>query len=535
MTVLCWSSCCLLLLPCLLLCVFGPSASHAGKLLVFPMDGSHWLSMLGVTQQLRQKGHEIVVIAPEASLLIKEEMFYTLKKYPVPFQKEDMEASFVELGRSVFEQDPFLLRVVKTYKKVKRNSAMLLSGCSHLLHNAEFMASLEESHFDVLLTDPFLPCGSIVAQYLALPAVYFLNGLPCGLDLAATQCPVPLSYVPLSMSLNSDHMNFLERVKNVLIALSQNSLCNVVYSPYASLASQILQKEVTVKDLLSPASIWLMRNDFVKDYPRPIMPNMVFIGGINCLPKKPISQEFEAYVNASGEHGIVVFSLGSMVSEIPEKKAMEIAEALGRIPQTVLWRYTGTRPSNLAKNTILVKWLPQNDLLGHPKTRAFITHSGSHGIYEGICNGVPMVMMPLFGDQMDNAKRMETRGAGVTLNVLEMTADDLENALKTVINDKSYKENIMRLSSLHKDRPIEPLDLAVFWVEFVMRHKGAPHLRPAAHDLTWYQYHSLDVIGFLLAIVLTVVFIVFKCCAYGCRKCFGGKKQVRKSHKSKTH
>ncbi|PTB89013.1 hypothetical protein C9994_17575, partial [Marivirga lumbricoides] len=27
--------------------------------------------------------------------------------------------------------------------------------------------------------------------------------------------------------------------------------------------------------------------------------------------------------------------------------------------------------------------------------------------------------------------------------------------------------------------------LAVFWVEFVMRHKGASHLRPAAHDLTW--------------------------------------------------
>ena len=73
---------------------------------------------------------------------------------------------------------------------------------------------------------------------------------------------------------------------------------------------------------------------------------------------------------------------------------------------------------------------------GHPKTRAFITHSGSHGIYEGICNGIPMVMMPLFGDQMDNAKRMETRGAGVTLNVLEMSSEDLENALKAVINEK---------------------------------------------------------------------------------------------------
>lgn len=111
----------------------------------------------------------------------------------------------------------------------------------------------------------------------------------------------------------------------------------------------------------------------------------------------------------------------------------------------------------------------------------------------------------------------------MTLNVLEMTSKDLENALNTVIKDKSYKENIMRLSSLHKDRPIEPLDLAVFWVEFVMRHKGAPHLRPAAHDLTWYQYHSLDVIGFLLAVGLTVVFIAFKCCVFAYRKCFGKK------------
>ncbi|MBZ3889769.1 UDP-glucuronosyltransferase 1-1 [Sciurus carolinensis] len=519
----------------LLLCVLNPSVSHAEKLLIIPVDGSHWLSMVGVIQQLQKRGHEMVVIAPEASIQIKEASFFSLKRYPVPFQREELQDSFAELGFQTFKNDSFLQHVIKTYKKVQKDSAMILSGCSHLLHNKEFMASLVESNFDAVLADPFLPCGPIVAEYLALPSVYFLTALPCSLDSKATQSPKPPSYVPRAMLSVSDHMTFLHRVENMLLALLENFMCNVVYSPYATLASEVLQRDVTLQDLLSSASVWLLKSDFVKDYPRPIMPNMVFIGGINCLHTKPISQEFEAYVNASGEHGIVVFSLGSMVSEIPEKKAMEIADALGRIPQTVLWRYTGSPPSNLAKNTKLVKWLPQNDLLGHPKTRAFITHSGSHGIYEGICNGVPMVMLPLFGDQMDNAKRMETRGAGVTLNVLEMTSDDLANALNTVINDKSYKENIMRLSRLHKDRPIEPLDLAVFWVEFVMRHKGAPHLRPAAHDLTWYQYHSLDVIGFLLAIVLGAAFIAFKCCAFGCRKCFGKKGSVKKAHKSKSH
>ncbi|XP_011385750.1 UDP-glucuronosyltransferase 1-1-like isoform X2 [Pteropus vampyrus] len=517
----------------LLLCVLGLSVSQGRKLLLVPLDGSHWLSMHGVIRQLHQRGHDLVVLASVASVYITEGAFYTLKRYPAPFKREDLEASFISLGRAVFENQPFLQRVVKTYKKVKKDSALLLSICSHLLHNKELMTSLAEGNFDAVLTDPFLPCGPIVAQYLALPAV-FSNALPCSLDFQGTQCPNPLSYVPRLLSFNTDGMTFLQRVENTLVALLENFLCSAVYSPYASLASEVLQKDVTVQDLLSSASIWLLRSDFVKNYPRPIMPNIVFIGGINCASQNPLSREFEAYINASGEHGIVVFSLGSMVSEIPEKKAMQIADALGTIPQTVLWRYTGPRPSNLAKNTILVKWLPQNDLLGHPMTRAFITHSGSHGIYEGICNGVPMVMMPLFADQMDNAKRMETRGAGVTLNVLEMTSEDLANALKTVISDKSYKENIMRLSSLHKDRPVEPLDLAVFWVEFVMRHKGAKHLRPAAHDLNWYQYHSLDVIGFLLAVVLGVVFIVCKCCVFGYRKCFGKKERAKKSHKSKV-
>ena len=54
----------------------------------------------------------------------------------------------------------------------------------------------------------------------------------------------------------------------------------------------------------------------------------------------------------------------------------------------------------------------------------------------------------------------------------------------------------MWLSTIHHDQPMKPLDRVIFWIEFVMRHKGAKHLRPLAHNLTWYQYHSLDVIGF---------------------------------------
>ncbi|XP_036622177.1 UDP-glucuronosyltransferase 1A1-like isoform X3 [Trichosurus vulpecula] len=429
--------------------------ANAGKLLAIPMDGSHWLSMREVVQELSLRGHESVILAPELSMHIREGPFYTLKTFPVSFSKDQFHKS-QRNPHLLFETAPFLKRFFDMAGAMKVFADMYFGFCTDLVSNKELMKSLEQAHYDAVLTDPVVPCGAILAQYLSIPAVYFFRGIPCDFTAEGTRCPDPSSYIPRTFTENTDHMTFLQR-------------------------------------------------------------------------------EFEAYVNASGEHGVVIFSLGSMVSEIPMTKAMEIAEALGTIPQMVLWRYTGTPPSNLAKNTKLVKWLPQNDLLAHPKTRAFITHAGSHGIYEGLCNGVPMVLMPLFGDQMDNAKRMESRGAGVTLNVLEMTSDDLSKALKKVINDKSYKENIMRMSALHKDRPISPLDLAVFWVEFVMRNKGAPHLRAAAHDLNWIQYHSLDVMAFLLAIVLTVVLIAIKCLKFCFQKCFGKKGRPNKATKPKSH
>lgn len=76
----------------------------------------------------------------------------------------------------------------------------------------------------------------------------------------------------------------------------------------------------------------------------------------------------------------------------------------------------------------------------------------------------------------------------------------------------------MKLSQINLDRPVQPLELAVFWTEFVMRHKGAQHLRVAAQDLNWIQYHSLDVIGFLLLILLTVLLLMLKCCLFCTRK-----------------
>jgi len=71
-------------------------------------------------------------------------------------------------------------------------------------------------------------------------------------------------------------------------------------------------------------------------------------------------------------------------------------------------------------------------------------------------------------------------------------------------------ENAKIASSIFKDRPMSPKQSVVYWTEYVIRHKGAPHLKSHALNLTWYQYYLLDVIAVLLIVLLLLCFIVCK-------------------------
>ncbi|NXX57319.1 UD11 glucuronosyltransferase, partial [Scopus umbretta] len=262
------------------------SLAAGGKLLVVPVDGSHWLSMREVLDGLGQKGHEIVVVAPEINLYIKSAKNFVMKTYPVPFTQEEMDENFQAFLQHVLEEGSLLERIFNTYEGVKSTSAMFLYTCTHLLYNKELVRYLEETKFDAVLTDPVLPCGQILAEHLSVPSVFFLRGTPCGLDFEATQCPNPPSYVPRIFTEHTDHMNFLQRVKNLIFDIPNHFLCDSFFQPYAKLASEFLQRDVTVLVLLGQASIWLMKLDFVLHYLRASMPNMIMVRGVNCAYKE---------------------------------------------------------------------------------------------------------------------------------------------------------------------------------------------------------------------------------------------------------
>lgn len=61
---------------------------------------------------------------------------------------------------------------------------------------------------------------------------------------------------------------------------------------------------------------------------------------------------------------------------------------------------------------------------------------------------------------------------------------------------------------------MSPLDTAMYWTEYVIRHKGAPHLRSSAIGMPWYQYYLIDVLLVVLlsivAIIVLLYYLIFK-------------------------
>ncbi|XP_036067077.1 UDP-glucuronosyltransferase 2A2-like isoform X2 [Oryzias melastigma] len=513
---------------CLLLVV---PASQGGRILVFPHDGSHWVNMRILVEELNSRGHSLTVIRTADSWYITDTSPYY---------------SALTIDVKGGGNEEFFRHFVSQVIKIKKSKASAWAQFSlnmelknrfsyfhekvcetivYMFENTTLMRSLQEAKYDAVLTDPGNGGGVFLAHYLRLPIVFNARWTVHG-EAHFAIAPSPLSYVPLPPSELTDRMTFLERVRNVIYYITRMHLYKqTVGAHYSALSMRYFGPNVDYFSLFQAADLWLMRVDFVFEFPRPTMPNVVYMGGFQCKPAKPLPDHLEEFVQSSGEHGFIIMSLGTLIADLPADLAEEIAAAFAELPQKVIWRHKGSRPSALGNNTLLVDWIPQNDLLGHPKIRLFVAHGGTNGIYEAIYHGVPVVGIPIIFDQADNLSRLRAKGVARTVEISDLDRTNFQEAIQDVLNEPSYRMNMQRLSRLHRDTPMRPLDTALFWIEFVMRHKGAAHLRTESYKLPWYSYHSVDVMVFLLTAAGLLMFLTFGLLCFCLRLCFKRKQK----------
>ncbi|XP_068259565.1 2-hydroxyacylsphingosine 1-beta-galactosyltransferase [Nyctibius grandis] len=460
--------------------------ARAAKIVVVPpiMFESHLYIFKTLASALHDQGHQTVFLLSEGRE-IPPSNHYRLQRYPGIFNSSTSDDFLQSKMRSIFSGRLTALELFDILDHYTKNCDMIV-GNRNLLH------ALKQEKFDLLLVDPNEMCGFVIAHLLGVKYAVFSTGLWYPAEVGA---PAPLSYVPEFNSLLTDRMNLFERIKNTVVYLiSRFGVSFLVLPKY----ERIMQKykvlpERSMYDLVHGSSLWMLCTDVALEFPRPTLPNVVYVGGILTKPASPLPEDLQTWVNGANEHGFVLVSFGAGVKYLSEDIANKLAHALSRLPQRVIWRFSGNKPKNLGNNTKLIEWLPQNDLLGHSNIKAFLSHGGLNSIFETMYHGVPVVGIPLFGDHYDTMTRVQAKGMGILLNWKTITEGELYEALVKVINDPSYRQQAQRLSEIHKDQPGHPVNRTVYWINYILRHNGAQHLRAAVYSISFYQYFLLDI------------------------------------------
>nr|XP_019963667.1 PREDICTED: UDP-glucuronosyltransferase 2B20-like isoform X2 [Paralichthys olivaceus] len=498
------------------------SSCDGGKVLVYPVDGSHWLNMKILVEALHSQGHQITVLRSTTSWYVSEDSPHyssitVHQEQPQNLESQTFMTSFLNKSLEIRRHRGSLWAFVEFYRNlfemVGDNQHTVANLVASIFEDKKLMQKLRETGYDLCLTDPAFPAGVLLAHHLQLPLVLNVRWLFNG-EAHFAIAPSPLSYVPQLFTHSSDKMDLFQRIENIIYHSILVYMYHYVSNPpYQAVCDKYFGEDVNVMSLIQGADLWLMRVDFTFEFPRPTMPNVIYIGGFQGKPPRPLPSDLEEFVQSSGEHGVVVMTLGTLLNDLGPEISETIASAFANIPQKVVWRHTGKRPVTLGNNTMLVEWLPQNDLLGHAKTKVFVTHGGTNGIYEAIYQGVPILGIPLIFDQFDNMVRLKARGVAEIVEVTALDVESLTSALRNIVDpEKPYKQNMVKLSQLHRDKPMKPLDSAVFWMEFVMRHRGAAHLRTESYKMPWYSYHCLDVMAVMVAFVLIIAALVWVSC-----------------------
>ncbi|KAF5280449.1 hypothetical protein FQR65_LT03258 [Abscondita terminalis] len=256
--------------------------------------------------------------------------------------------------------------------------------------------------------------------------------------------------------------------------------------------------------------LFLNVNPIIHDI-RPNVPAVIALGKMHLQNPKPLPKDLQQYLDEATE-GVVYFSLGTNIRcsnlslEIKEK----ITQALTQLPYKVLLKWEENNLPNQPKNVIVKEWFPQQDVLRHPNVKVFVTQGGLQSVEESINAEVPLVGMPFFGDQPWNIAKMVNLGIAKQVNSATFDAQTLKETITEVAQSPKFRNRVKEIASIASDVPMTGLEKAVWWVEYVIRHKGAKHLKSPAVDLPLYQYYLLDIFGFIFIIFTTGIFIISK-------------------------
>ncbi|KAL0810811.1 hypothetical protein ABMA28_010123 [Loxostege sticticalis] len=488
----------------LTICALVAKHEAARILAVFPMPSfSHQVAFRPLTLELAKRGHEVIVITTDP--------IYPKGKGPANFTEIDVHDLSYETWKKHFvsesvtngDKDDLYTQMSVAFKAANKVFERQLSSpeVQDLIHD-------KSQKFDLLIVEAAVLAAVGFTHVFKVPVIQISSFGAVTHNLGTMGMPMHPIIHPTSLrqrvhNLSKweklvEYYNFIRLERSWAVSEEESDqILRKVFGPDAPKMSE-LRNNVDML-FLNVNPIWELN--------RPSPPNVIYTGGLHQKPVKELPQDLKSYLDAS-KHGVIYISFGTNVEPalLPPERLQILVNVFSKLPYDILWKWNKDELPGRTENIRISKWLPQSDLLRHPKLKMFITQGGLQSTDEAITAGVPLIGIPMLADQWYNVEQYVYHKIGLQVDMETLTEENFANAINTIINNESkYRENVAKLRSLMKDQPQAPLERAVWWTEYVIRHSGARHLRSPSANMPWYQYFELELVAYLLLGLLTLL------------------------------
>ena len=467
--------------------------------LVMPYP-TRWMVLKTLSRELKEFGYQTTVVLP-ADEVIENSMTNSGVDIIVSNGLTQFYSSFDKMVSLLFSNG------FSGNAKFATSVQIIDKLCPYLVHDSVLMDTLHKRKFDAAIIDTPLVnlCTSVIPYKLSIPFIQYGRNF----KLHEMRTLVHPGVYPATLLLTvSDKMSYLQRVQNILLYIKSMVFADPLHPPNIVGTFAPEKQHLTNQQLQAKTSLYLLETDELLDYHLPAMPDMKLIGGTETRPAAPLSGQLKLYMDSAVE-GAIIVSFGSLITDIPEVVLNKFSEVF-KLDPNLKFVFRSGNETKISLNVMYMPWIPQNDLLGHKNTKVFITHCGDKGQFEALYHGVPMIGMPVVGDQIYNAVRMVRKGFGIQLNVVDFTPDMLHCAIQEILNNSSYKDNIQKASEIFRNRPMSPSKRAAWWIDHVIKY-GGDHLHSEATHMPLYQFLLIDVFLGICVLLLLVLFVCFMC------------------------
>ncbi|XP_076231313.1 uncharacterized protein LOC143177325 [Calliopsis andreniformis] len=490
---------------------------------------SHQIPYRALWEKIVKRGHELVLV--------------TTNPFPTNltnFKQIYVDGTYSDLRKIDFIQQRFegkdWLNFIDEYML-----PLGLTFCEHVFKNTEvkkMYAPESNQKFDL-----------VIAEMLLMPSIYAFahrfNAPLIGVTSLGTMAMnehalggivLPSHDYTWEMVANTGlNLPFWKRLKNFVQLWSRVYYVYRDFVPaHQQLAEKYLGKDIPpVIEILKNTSLVFVNQPDALTPAKPKLPNMISFTSFHVQKNPdPLPEDLKRFLDEATE-GFIYFSLGSnaMSSDLPKEVLQIFIEVFAKLPYRVVWKFE-EELSGKPKNVYTANWLPQQSVLAHPKIKLFIFQGGLQSSEEAIHFGVPLLGLPILADQDYQTIRIDALGVGKRLEILTLKKEELESAIRELITNKIYKQKMLELRTTINDQPYDVVENLAWWVEYVIRNKGAPYYRSSLIKQPWYQRLDMDIIVFLtivgFIIISKAISIISAIIVYACkqwRTCPSGQKQ----------